>query len=168
MSDQGESLLEILDELYDIVVNAKNMPLSASVLVNRSEIIDLLDTARDIVPDQIKQADAVLSQAGRVSDQARDDAEVVLRQAHEEADSILAEAREQASRLVAQDQITVAAKSQATRIVDEAHQKASQLINGANQYSEQTLAELATQLMHLQEQIAAGQGVLAQRRSQEQ
>lgn len=88
MSEQGESLLQILDELIEIVEHAKNLPMSASVIVNRSEILDLLGTARDIVPDQIVAADSVLSQAAEVSESAREEAETITRTAQADAESI--------------------------------------------------------------------------------
>ncbi|AWA43160.1 ATP synthase subunit B family protein [Trueperella pyogenes] len=163
MNEQGESLLEILDELVEIVGNAKSLPMSASVMVNRSELLDLLETARDIVPAQIVEADAVLQQASAVSEGARQEAATIHEHAHAEAETIIAEAREQASRLVAQDQITIAAKSQATRILDEAQTKAESLRRGADDYAAATLDQLSEELGGLLEQIAAGRAHLAHR-----
>ncbi|VEI14035.1 hypothetical protein [Trueperella bialowiezensis] len=161
MSDKGESLLEILDELLEIVENAKSLPMSASVMVNRSQLSDLLKTAREIVPDQIVEADSVLQEAGAVSENARHEAEKIVESARHEAESIIAEAREQASRLVAQDQVTIAAKSQATRILDEAKSKADSLRRGADDYAATTLADLSDELNHLLDQIEAGRAHLA-------
>lgn len=172
MNEQGESLLEILDELIGIVENAKSLPMSASVIVNRSELLDLLETAREIVPDQIVAADSVLQDAGAVSEKARQDAAEIRERSQQEAETIVAEAREQASRLVAQareqasrlvahDQVTIAAKSQATRILDEATSKADNLKRGADDYAATTLADLSDELNHLLDQIEAGRAHLA-------
>ncbi|QOQ38601.1 hypothetical protein [Trueperella pecoris] len=163
MNEQGESLLEILDELMEIVAHAKSLPMSASVMVNRSELLDLIETARDIVPDQIVAADSVLQEASAVSENARQEAETIRARAEKDADTILAEAREQASRLVAQDQVTIAAKSQATRILDEAQAKADSLKRGADDYAATTLDQLSEELGGLLEQIAAGRAHLAHR-----
>ncbi|MBM7825219.1 cell division septum initiation protein DivIVA [Arcanobacterium pluranimalium] len=171
IDETGASLLEILEEITGLVENAKAMPLSASVLVNRSEILDLLNTARDIVPSQIVAADSVLQDAAAVSDEARERAEEIVDQANQEADQILAEAREQASRLVSQDSITIAAKSQSARILDEAKSKADRVKRGADEYSDAALEHLAQELVSIQNeldtiqhQIAAGRGLIADRR----
>lgn len=46
----GESLLTILEELAGLIANARTMPMSASVLVNKAEALDLLDAARAVLP----------------------------------------------------------------------------------------------------------------------
>ncbi|MGV9183147.1 hypothetical protein [Arcanobacterium canis] len=162
MSEAG-SLLEIVDEMIAMVERARSVPMSASVMVNKSEMLDLLDAAREMVPDQIGRADAVLAEARATREDARNAADVVLDDAQKEAETIVAEAREQASRLVASDSITIAAKSQAARIVDEAKSQAAKLRSGANDYSQTILNELAGQLEHLQDQISAGRAVLIER-----
>ena len=48
---EGESLVAVLDELIELVSNAPTTVMSAAIKVNRSEILDLLATARDLVPD---------------------------------------------------------------------------------------------------------------------
>ena len=161
MNEQGESLLEILDELVDIVAAAKSLPMSASVMVNRSELLDLLETARAIVPDQIIAADSVMQDANAVAENARQEADEIRERAHQDSESIIAEAREQASRLVAQDQITIAAKSQATRVLDEAQSKADALKRGADGYAASTLDTLSDELNSLLDQIEAGRAHLA-------
>lgn len=166
----GASLLDILEELTAQVEHAKSMPLSASVLINQSEVLDLLETARSIVPQQIVDADSVLQEASAVTNQARAEAESILAQAHAEAQRIVGQARGQARQLVERDAITTAAQSNAARIVDEAQQKALHIKQGADDYSDLQLADLAEQLAAVQdaidavqEQIAAGRDVLAER-----
>ena len=45
-----------LNELDELVREAKAMPLSSSVLVNRDEVLDLLASMQEALPDEIKQA----------------------------------------------------------------------------------------------------------------
>ncbi|MCI5826388.1 MAG: hypothetical protein MR006_06965 [Arcanobacterium sp.] len=171
----GASLLEILDELTERVAHAKAMPLSASVLVNQSELLDLLETARAIVPQQIVDADSVLQDISAVTDQAHSEAEAILAKAHSEAETLVAQAKQQAQQLVERDAITVAAQSHAAKIVDEARQKAQHIKRGADEYSDSKLADLAEELAALQDaidavqdQIAAGRNVLAERGAAEE
>lgn len=68
----------LLDALTDLVERARAMPMSSSVLVNRNEALDLLDELREQLPTQITRADEVLSDAGHVLDDARDEADRIV------------------------------------------------------------------------------------------
>ena len=130
-SPDAASVVDILDQLIDIVRSARSVPMSASAMVNRSQVVELLTTARDILPDQ-------LVEAARIRERAEHDAE-----------DIVAQAREQAARLVSQDAVTVAAKSQAQRIVDDATNQAETMKKGADEYSDERLRELQDQVAEL-------------------
>ncbi|MGH8980530.1 MAG: hypothetical protein ACRDWE_05855, partial [Acidimicrobiales bacterium] len=52
----GPSAEELLRRTVDVVAGAKAMPLSASVLVSRDEVTDLLEAAIDRLPDELRQA----------------------------------------------------------------------------------------------------------------
>ena len=45
-----------LQQLEDIVRDAKSMPLSSSVLVNKDEVLEMLQQMQEDLPDEIKQA----------------------------------------------------------------------------------------------------------------
>ena len=70
----GASLLGILDELTEIVLGAKPVPMSASVRVNRAELLALLESAKNVVPTSISTAEAIVAEAraeaARLADQA--------------------------------------------------------------------------------------------------
>lgn len=149
MTEEAQSIIEILDELTEIVEHARNVPISASVMVNRSQVLDLLATARDILPEQIVEADGLLANADSVTTRARADADIIRERAEQDANDTIAAAREQASRLVAQDAVTVAARAQAERIIDDAEQHAERLRQGANAYSDSRLAGLQDQVADL-------------------
>ncbi|MCI7551540.1 MAG: hypothetical protein PUK40_05325 [Actinomycetaceae bacterium] len=186
------TLIDILDELTQIVTEAKNVPLSSSIVVNRTEVLDLLETARAIAPEQLLAADSMLADAHAMHDSVRDDSQRrlaqaqakseelaaeakkkfddLISQAQDKADGIIARAREEANRLVAQDSVTQAAKAEAKKIVDFAQAKAQKVATGANQYSDSMLENLGGQLVLLQDhiddllqQIDAGRNVLAER-----
>ena len=48
-----EGLTGVLDAIASAVANARAMPMSSSVLVNRAELLDLVDQARDVLPSQL-------------------------------------------------------------------------------------------------------------------
>ena len=123
--------------------------MSASAMVNRSQVIELLTTARDILPDQLVEADGLLAEVDSVTARAHDEAARIRERAEHDAEDIVAQAREQAARLVSQDAVTVAAKSQAQRIVDDATNQAETMKKGADEYSDERLRELQDQVAEL-------------------
>jgi cell division septum initiation protein DivIVA len=113
-----------IQQIEELVQGAKSMPLSSSVLVNKEEILELIEAARNELPEEIRQARWVVKDREELLAKARHDGEVlvqrardergrlvsqeeVIRVAHEEADRLLAEAREQARkiRLEAEDYV---------------------------------------------------------------
>ena len=96
---EGESLIAVLDELIELVSNAPTTMMSAAVKVNRSEILDLLATARDLVPDQIVRADGLLAEADGFTHEAQLRASRIVEQAQNDAEDTIADAKSQAEKL---------------------------------------------------------------------
>lgn len=87
-------VLERLDDLAAMIEEAKAMPLSASCLVNRAEVLDIIDEIREMLPDALNRADTVLR-----------DKQSVLEGGRVEANAIIDQAREEQRRLVSQHEV---------------------------------------------------------------
>lgn len=144
-----DSVVDILDQIIDLVSNARGVPMSASVIVNKSELLDLAQAARDQVPAQVVRADGVLASLDKVRGEAEANAAEIRSNAQAEAERIVAEARARAGRLTSADAITVAARSEAQRITDEAKGQAEALRAGADKYADDTLADLEVRVSAL-------------------
>ena len=96
------TVIAALDRIEDLLEAARAVPLSASVMVNRAEVLDLLDQAREALPDDLKAADAVVADADAVLVRADSAAETTIAEANARARSTIAEAREKADQLVAE------------------------------------------------------------------
>ena len=94
-SPDAASVVDILDQLIDIVRSARSVPMSASAMVNRSQVVELLTTARDILPDQLVEADGLLAEVDSVTARAHDEAARIRERAEHDAEDIVAQAREQ-------------------------------------------------------------------------
>jgi cell division septum initiation protein DivIVA len=149
---QPEGLTGILDALADAVAQARSMPMSSSVLVNRAELMDLVDQARDVLPTQLTRADEVLAAA---------DAARLAAQA--EADAIIAAARARAAELVEDHELTRAAEVRAQEIVADAEDVAEGLRRDADDYCDRRLADFEIDLTRLMTQVQAGRAKLASR-----
>ena len=57
----------LIDKLDEIVHNAKVVPLTDQVRVDREEILNILDELRATIPDEIKQARELRDERDRVA-----------------------------------------------------------------------------------------------------
>ncbi len=97
-------VLVLIDKLDDVVHNARPVPLTDQVRVDREEIYDLLDQMRATIPEEIKQARWIVKER-----------QEMLAEAKREAERIVREAREQQARLISDEEVT----KQAERAADE-------------------------------------------------
>ena len=63
--ERTEGVAGVLDAIEEAVGQARAMPMSSSVLVNRAELLELVDQVRAALPDQLYRADEVLADADR-------------------------------------------------------------------------------------------------------
>ncbi|GIG27600.1 hypothetical protein [Cellulomonas marina] len=147
-----EGLTGVLDALATAVRSARAMPMSSSVLVNRAELLDLVEQALEILPAQLSQADAVLARADAARDEAR-----------AEADALLARAREQAAELVSEERVVLEARAEAARIVAAAEATAEGLRRDADDWCDRRLADFEIDLGRVLSQVQAGRTKLADR-----
>ena len=159
----GDSLIAVLDELAQIVAGARGVPMSASAMINRSEVLDLLETARDIVPDQIEAADRIIAEASEVKEDAQRRAKTILERAHADSEATIAQARQKAADLVTEHAITEGARNEAASILEEARLQAERMNAGADRYSDDSLGFLQAELESLLTKVHAGRQELERR-----
>ncbi len=135
----------LIRSALDAVQTAKAMPLSASVLVSREELADLLQSALDCMPDELRQARWLLKE--------RDE---FLAEKGREADALLEEVRVQAERMVQRTEIVRQANHVAQRILDDANEEARRLRHEAEDYADQKLASFEIVLDRTMKTVQAG------------
>src|SRR6266536_3459725 len=109
-------VLVLIDKLDDLVHNAKAVPLTDQVRIDREEIYDILDQMRATIPEEIKQARWIVKER-----------QEMLAEAKRECDRLIAEAREQAAREASQTEIVKLAEKQAQEIIDDARRQAREM-----------------------------------------
>lgn len=80
-----------IDELAAMVENARAMPMSASCIVNRAEMLALIDELRELLPEEFHHATVLLSDREAVVEEGRQDARRVVEAAYEERERMLSE-----------------------------------------------------------------------------
>jgi vacuolar-type H+-ATPase subunit H len=132
-----------IQQLEELIMEAKSMPLSTSVLVNREEALELIQEMRASLPEEIKQARWVVKDREQLLTKARKDSEGIIQQALEEQ-----------GRLVAQEEVVKASVREAERVLEEAREQARQIRHEAEDYMDQKLAAFEATLTRALEQIA--------------
>ena len=84
-------VLVLIDKLDDIIHNARSVPLTDSVMIDREEIYDILDQMRSTIPEEIKQARWIVKERQEMLAEAKQEAERVLAEAQERADRLASE-----------------------------------------------------------------------------
>lgn len=115
---------ELVNELQEMVNDAKSMPFANDkVMLNRDNVLDILDEIEDAVPTEVRQAKNIVN-----------DRNQILSQAKKEAEEIIKQAEERRKAMINQHEITKQAQTQAVEIVNDSKVKAAGIKKAANQY----------------------------------
>jgi F0F1-type ATP synthase membrane subunit b/b' len=139
-----------LTQLEEMVRDAKSMPLSSSALLNRDEVLDLIEDLKAALPDEIKQARWVVK-----------DREELLAKARRDAEAMVEQARAEQLRLASHEAVMQRAKEEAERIVQEADEDARRLRLEAEDYVDAKLAQLEGTLQKILEDTIASNDALS-------
>ncbi|HHV54032.1 MAG TPA: ATPase [Firmicutes bacterium] len=132
------SMLLLLDRLEDLIAGSPRLPLTEKALVNAEEALELLQKIREVLPEEIKQAEWLSAEQERLLERTR-----------LEADQLLSQAQQRAAQLLSEHEIVKAARQHAQRISEEAAAQAAAVEQGANQYAEEVLGQLEVRLERL-------------------
>lgn len=142
----------VIERLAEAVREARSMPLSSSALVNRQELIDMIEELRASLPTEITRARSILR-----------DGQDVLERAGEEAQRVLERARQERERLLSKTEIVQAAAREADRLVAEAESTAKRIRAEAEGYVEGKLANFEVVLSKTLQAVERGRQRLAGR-----
>ncbi|HKN90844.1 MAG TPA: hypothetical protein VJ622_11220 [Acidimicrobiia bacterium] len=128
-------LCDLLEHLRELVETARSMPLSNSAIVNRDEVLELLDETVERLPEELRQARWLLKER-----------EEYLERARREADEIVAAARVQAEGMVQRTEVVREAQRVARVTIEQAEAHGRQLRNQAEDYVDAKLASFEATL----------------------
>jgi cell division septum initiation protein DivIVA len=137
--------IEKLNTAIAIVEEARGVPLSASCVVHRGEMLEILEGARDVLPADLSGAEDIIAKRDQIIEEGRASAE-----------SMVATAREDVARMVEQTSIVQAARDEAKRILDEARDTAEDERREVEAYIDGRLATLEVILNKTMEAVARG------------
>jgi len=136
---------QLLRRVSEMIAGARPMPLSSSVMINKDEVLELLDEALERLPDELRAARWLLKE--------RDD---FLTKTRRDADDILDAARARAERMVQRTEVVKAAELRARQTVDAADDEARRLRLECEDYCDQKLASFEIVLERTLKTVNAG------------
>jgi vacuolar-type H+-ATPase subunit H len=128
-------VLVLIDKLDDIIHNARSVPLTDSVMIDREEIYDILDQMRSTIPEEIKQARWIVKER-----------QEMLAEAKQEAERVVTEAQERADRLASEQEVVRLAERNAQQIMEDAREREREIRLGAEDYADEVLGNLEINL----------------------
>jgi len=135
----------LLRRVAEMISGARPMPLSASVMINKDEVLELLDEALERLPDELRAARWLLKER-----------EEFLAKTRRDADDILDSARNRAERMVQRTEVVKAAELRARQTIEAADEEARRLRLECEDYCDQKLASFEIVLERTLKTVAAG------------
>ena len=134
---------DIISALYDMVQDARAMPLSADkCIVERDRVLDMLDEIIAQLPAELKQSRTIVESRNELISQARREAETIIRQA-----------REQADQMVMKEAIYQEAKRRSEEIAMQTQNRITQIQRAGYSYMDETLRQTEEAIAHSLEEV---------------
>ena len=142
--------VEKLNAAITMVEEARSVPLSASCVIHRTELLDILEEARNSLPMDFSTAKNLLASRDAIVEEGRVSAE-----------QLIAMAREEVARMVEQTTIVHTARDESQRILDDARATAERERVEVENYIDSRLATLEVILSKTMDAVSRGRERLA-------
>ena len=175
MNSQQDVIYGLMSELDDALDNG--FPFGNLTIVKKHVVTDILDKLYAALPDEIKEARALLRRKDELQYEAQQRAEKIVADAQAEANRLLSESdllravQREAEKIKEQviaecDEIKRKSYEDAEALRSQAIDEALRTKDGASVYAEQVLVGLEQNLNQLQEIVKNGQLQLERRRAE--
>ena len=142
--------VEKLTSAITLVEEARGVPLSASCVVHRAEMLEILDDAREALPTDFESARKII--------ETRD---AIIEEARVSAEQLISIAREDVAQMVEQTSIVQIARDEARKILDDARETAELEKQEVEEYIDGRLATLEVILNKTMDAVSRGRDRLA-------
>lgn len=135
----------LIRRVKDYIATARTIPLSSNPMINRDEVIELLEEAVNRLPDELRQARWMLKE--------RDE---FLARTQREADEILETSRAEAERMVQRTEVVRKAEQRAREVSEAAETESRRMRHETEDFIDQRLASFQIVLDKVQKAVDAG------------
>ncbi|MDT8716461.1 ATPase [Clostridium sp. 19966] len=128
-------VLQLLEYLQDILENASKVPMTGKVLVDKNEVVDIIDQIVNYLPDEFKKAQWVISEKERI-----------LSEANKEYEDVKKQTMDMLRKQVENHDITKEATIKSQEIISQAQRDAKAIRLGARDYADEILCQLDNEI----------------------
>ena len=128
-------LYSLLEQLEDAIEKGGKVPFTAKVMVDEEQVLEILESIKSIIPQEIQQANILLMERDRLMEDAR-----------EESRRLLSSAEKQAEQMVAENDITIQAQEYAEDLIKKAQAYSNDVKLGALKYADELLRNLESKI----------------------
>ena len=136
-------IFTLLETLEDIIENAKAVPFTEKVIVDKNDILNIIKEIRLKLPDELKQAKWI-----------KEERERIMAEAEKDADDIVKEAENRIISMIDEHEITRKAYDKKEEIVAQANEMHRTIVRDTNVYADELLANVESSVKMLQETLA--------------
>jgi cell division septum initiation protein DivIVA len=137
-------LQQLIEQLRSTLDKARSMPMSSSVVVNKSEVLAQIDALEAALP-------AAFAKSERLADR-----DGVATRAREEADRVVAEATSERDRLVSESEVVRAERDKIEQLRTATERECEQLRRETDEYVDGRLANLEVSLNKTLDAVSRG------------
>lgn len=137
-TQEKRPVLSLIEQMEEMVSQAKGVPFSANCMVNREELLLLIGMLQNNLPNEVKQAKWLLDRQNQV-----------IEQAQATANSIVAQAETRVAMMINEHEITELAQKTGQGIVDDACREADAILNNARDYIHSQLEQVEENLVRI-------------------
>lgn len=123
--------LELIEQLEDLIDGSTTIPMMGKSLMDKDELLDVIQEIRLKMPDDLKQAKWI-----------KDERQRILLEAQQEASEIIKSAEDKIVSMINENEITKRATEQATEIINNANRRSKEIKLGTRQYVDDILADV--------------------------
>jgi len=137
-------ILNLLERIEDIIEESSKFPLSNKVMIDKEEVLEVINEIRLKLPDEINRASWVAKERQRI-----------LNEAQTEADELIVKVNNQQKYLIEEHEVTKQAQKFANQLIQEAEKKATEMKVSAYNYSDEILSKLQDRIREINNIIEA-------------
>jgi len=141
----GNDIEALIRLAIDIIQQAKPLPMSTSIRISRDEMLDVLESALQVLPEEIREARWALR-----------DREELMAAEMRKADQLREQVRAEAARMVDKTEIVRQARLRAEQIIAESEERARKLINEYEDFCDHKLGEMEIFLERTTRMVQSG------------
>jgi cell division septum initiation protein DivIVA len=140
----GTQIHLVINEMVDEMGDARTVPLSASVMVNKEEFMGRLEGLRSELIAAVERAQELLPEELRAARWMVRERERYIARTNERAREMLAKARDRSQELVSDSHVIREAVEEANRLVRSSEKDAERIRLEAEDYAERQLTDMET------------------------